>query len=45
MSKNSYMKKLGKKAKIASFNLSKINIKKKNEVLKLFNKYLETESQ
>jgi len=45
MSKNSYMEKLGKKAKIASFNLSKINSKKKNEVLKLFNKYLETESQ
>ena len=40
MSKNLYMEKLGKKAKLASQNLSKLNINKKNSVLKQFSKYL-----
>ena len=34
------MEKIGKKAKLASFNLSKLNLKKKNSVLKQFIKYL-----
>ena len=42
MSKNLYMKKMGEKAKIASLNLSKINIDKKNSVLKQFSKYLKS---
>ena len=39
-SKNSYIKKLGEKAKNASFHLSSLNIKKRNLVLKLFKRYL-----
>ena len=42
MSKNLYMKKIGKKAKLASFNLSNLNIDKKNSVLKQFSHYLKT---
>jgi len=45
MSKNLYMKKIGEKAKIASLHLSKINIKKRNSVLKKFKQYLKTNSQ
>ncbi len=40
MPKNSYMDKIGKKAKLASFNLSALTIDKKNSVLKKFNQYL-----
>ena len=40
MSKNSYMEKIGKKAKLASLNLSSLTIDKKNSVLKQFNQYL-----
>ena len=40
MNKNLYMEKIGKKAKLASFYLSKINIKKRNAVLKQFSQYL-----
>jgi len=40
MPKNSYMEKIGKKAKLASFNLSNLTIDKKNSVLKQFNEYL-----
>ncbi len=40
MFKNTYMEKLGKKAKIASLNLSKLSIHKKNSVLKQYCKYL-----
>jgi len=40
MPKNSYMEKIGKKAKIASFKLSALTIDKKNSVLKQFNQYL-----
>jgi len=39
------MKKIGEKAKIASLHLSKINIKKRNSVLKKFKQYLKTNSQ
>ena len=42
MRKNSYMEKIGKKAKFASLNLSSLNINKKNSVLKQFNQYLKT---
>ena len=42
MSKNSYMENIGKKAKLASFNLSNLNINKKNSVLKKFSQYLKT---
>ena len=42
MSKNLYMEKIGEKAKLASLHLSNLNIKKKNSVLKQFNKYLRT---
>ena len=45
MSKNLYMELIGKNAKIASNNLSKLNIKKKNEVLKKFNNYLKKYSK
>jgi len=45
MSKNLYMETIGKKAKIASVNLSKINMNRRNEVLKLFNKYLKNNSK
>tara|TARA_B100001996_G_scaffold80033_1_gene58990 strand:- start:131 stop:1393 length:1263 start_codon:yes stop_codon:yes gene_type:complete len=40
MSKNLYMEKIGKKSKLASLNLSNLNINKKNSVLKKFNQYL-----
>ena len=40
MPKNLYMEKIGKKAKLASFNLSALTIDKKNSVLKKFNQYL-----
>ena len=42
MSKNSLMENIGKKAKLASLNLSSLNINKKNSVLKQFNLYLKT---
>ena len=45
MSKNLYMDKIGKKAKAASFNLSNIDIDRRNSVLKLFNKYLKTNTK
>ena len=40
MSKNLYMKKIGEKAKIASSNLSNLNIDKRNSVLRQFSQYL-----
>ena len=40
MFKNLYMERMGKKAKIASSNLSNLSIDKKNSVLKQFSKYL-----
>ena len=40
MTKNSYMIKVGEKAKIASLNLSKISIDKRNSVLQQFSKFL-----
>ena len=40
MLKNLYMQKIGKKAKLASLNLSNLTIDKKNSVLKKFNQYL-----
>ena len=45
MSKNSFMEKIGEKAKFASLNLSKLNISKKNSVLKQFSQYLKTNEQ
>ena len=42
MPKNSYMEKIGKKAKLASLNLSSLNLDKKNAVLKQFNQYLKS---
>ena len=42
MSNNLYMEIIGKKAKLASLNLSSLNIDKKNSVLKQFNQYLKT---
>jgi len=45
MSKNSFMKKIGEKAKLASLNLSRLNISKKNSVLKQFSQYLKTNEQ
>jgi len=45
MKKNFYMEKIGEKAKKASINLGAISRSKKNSVLKLFNKYLEINSQ
>jgi len=45
MTKNFYMKKIGEKAKIASLNLSNLNIDKKNSVLKQFSFYLKTNEQ
>ena len=42
MNKNSYMNKIGEKAKNASFNLSSLNINKRNSVLKQFSHYLKT---
>jgi len=43
--KNLFMEKLGKKAKIASIYLSKVNIKKRNSVLEQFNRYLKNNKQ
>ena len=40
MRKNLYMDKIGKKAKLASSNLSSLTINKKNSVLRQFNQYL-----
>ena len=45
MTKNSYMIKVGEKAKIASLNLSKISIDKRNSVLQQFNKFLKINSK
>ena len=45
MSKNLYMEKMGKKAKLASSHLSSLNIDKRNAVLKQFNQYLKTNTQ
>ena len=45
MQNNSYMDKIGKKAKLASLHLSSLNIDKKNSVLRLFSNYLNTNSQ
>ena len=45
MSKNLYMEKVGKKAKLASLHLSNISIEKKNAVLKKFSYYLKKNSQ
>ena len=45
MSKNSFLKKIGEKAKIASLNLSRLNISKKNSVLKQFSQYLKVNEQ
>tara|TARA_Y100000590_G_scaffold294167_1_gene331445 strand:+ start:4794 stop:6056 length:1263 start_codon:yes stop_codon:yes gene_type:complete len=45
MPKNSYMDKVGKKAKLASTNLSYLNIDKKNSVLKQFNQYIKKNEQ
>jgi len=42
MAKNLFMKKIGEKAKLASFNLSQLNVSKKNAVLKQFNQYLKS---
>ena len=39
------MEKIGKKAKFASLNLSRLNISKKNSVLKQFNQYLKANEQ
>ena len=45
MPKNFYIKKMGEKAKIASSNLSSLDIEKRNSVLRQFCKYLKTNSQ
>ena len=45
MSNNLYMKKIGEKAKLASLNLSNLNIDKRNSVLKQFSQYLGIYSQ
>ena len=45
MSKNLHMDKIGKKAKLASFHLSGLNIDKRNSVLKQFSQYLKTNTQ
>jgi len=45
MTKNSYMIKTGEKAKIASLNLSKISIEKRNSVLQQFSKFLKINSK
>ena len=45
MTKNSYMIKTGEKAKIASLNLSKISINKRNSVLQQFSKFLKINSK
>ena len=45
MSKNLYMEKIGKRAKLASLHLSNINIDKRNSVLKQFSQYLKINSR
>ena len=45
MSKNLFMEKIGEKAKSASLNLSRLNISKKNSVLKQFSQYLKANEQ
>ena len=45
MPKNLYMKKIGERAKLASVNLSNLNVNKKNSVLKQFNYYLKINKQ
>ena len=45
MSKNSFMEKIGKKAKFASMSLSGLNISKKNSVLKQFSQYMKVNEQ
>ena len=45
MTKNLYMDKIGKKAKIASFHLSNLSLDKKNSVLRQFDKYLKKNMQ
>jgi len=45
MSNNLYMKKIGEKAKLASLNLSNLNVDKRNSVLKQFSQYLKTNVQ
>ena len=45
MSKNLYMEKIGKKAKLASLHLSSVNIDKRNSVLREFGQYLKTNSR
>jgi len=45
MTKNLYMNKIGKRAKIAALNLSNININKRNSVLKQFSQYLKINSK
>jgi len=45
MSKNLYMKKIGERAKLASLCLSKLNIDRRNSVLKQFSQYLKTNSR
>tara|TARA_Y100000590_G_scaffold468609_1_gene652089 strand:+ start:1603 stop:2865 length:1263 start_codon:yes stop_codon:yes gene_type:complete len=45
MIKNLYMNKIGRNAKIASLQISKISIEKRNAVLKQFNRYLKTNSK
>ena len=45
MSKNSFMEKIGKKAKFASMSLSGLNISKKNSVLKQFSQYMKANEQ
>ena len=43
--KNLFMEKIGEKAKFASLNLSRLNISKKNSVLKQFSQYLKANEQ
>jgi len=45
MSNNLFMEKIGEKAKFASLNLSRLNISKKNSVLKQFGQYLKANEQ
>jgi len=45
MSKNSFMEKIGKNSKFASLDLSRLNISKKNSVLKQFSQYLKINEQ
>ncbi len=45
MSKNLYMEKIGKRAKLAALHLSNINIDKRNAVLKQYSQYLKTNSR